>query len=361
MGMTGSAVRPRILLVDDDADFLEGYREILLQLPCAPEVHTASTGSRALAMLESETFSLMIVDLQMPKMDGLQLLSIARRKYPELRIVVLTGLHDDEYRARAYGMGVDQFWQKPQTEKEAQLFREAMDSLLQREDQVGFRGIQSKSLVDILQFESLAQTTAVLKVVNGILEGRIWLQGGAVIDAETQELTGEEAFMRILSWRTGSFEMLPADPTRQRRIFSSCQALLLETAQAMDEAKAAKTKPNGPSDPAGETLPLADLTRSPDVQFVLAVANDPPGAVDSWGVESPDALAAWSLKSMHGFDALGDRLQAGRLQQVSGLGAPSHVVMGGAERGLLTVGFRAALNEDTLRENMKNLLAKWVS
>jgi CheY-like chemotaxis protein len=361
MATTASANRPRILLVDDDQDFLEAYREVLQLLPSHPEVHTASTGNRALAMLESEMFGLLIVDLQMPRMDGLQVLSIARRKFPQLRIVVLTGINDDEFRVRAYGMGVDQFWQKAHSEKEIHLFKEAMESLLRRENQIGFRGIQSKSLVDILQFESLSQTSGVLKVINGVLEGRIWLQTGSVIDSETQELTGEDAFKSILSWHTGSFEMLPPDESRERRIFSSCQALLLETAQAMDEARDVSARPEDGGDAGADKSPLAELTRSPDVQFVLSITQGSPYQIDSWGVECPDVFADWCQKSMLGFEALGERLQAGRLQQVSGLGAPTNVVMAGAVRGFLTVGFRSALDEESLREDMRNLLAKWVS
>jgi len=43
-------------------------------------------------MLEAEPFNLMSVDLNLPKMDGLQVISIARRKFPQLRMVVLTGI-----------------------------------------------------------------------------------------------------------------------------------------------------------------------------------------------------------------------------------------------------------------------------
>ena len=48
----------------------------------------------------------------MPRMDGLQVLSIVRRRHPELRTVVLSGLEDEEYRSRAYALGVDLFWIK---------------------------------------------------------------------------------------------------------------------------------------------------------------------------------------------------------------------------------------------------------
>ena len=362
MGTLPTDARHKILLVDDDQDFLEVYWETLKRLPCAPEIHTASTGARALALLESEPFSLLIVDLHMPKMDGLQVLAIARRKFPHLRIVVLTGVSDEEFRARAYGMGVDQFWQKPVTDNDVKLFLESIESLLQREQQGGFRGVQSKSLVDIIQLESMSQTSGVLRITNGVLEGRIWLQAGAVIDAAAQDLAGEDAFRRILAWKTGSFEMLPPDPARERKILTSCNALLLESAQAMDEAsgdKAAAVSP--PGEPAAAVSPLAELARLPEVQFLLSVGTEPNYEVDSWGLESPEVVADWTQKTLRSFETLGERLQVGHLQQVAGLGKPGHVVMAGSPRGLLTAGFRPGLGTDGVRETMKMLLAKWAS
>ena len=361
MGTLPATTRHKILLVDDDQNFLEVYWETLKRLPCAPEIHTASTGARALALLESEPFSLLIVDLHMPKMDGLQVLAIARRKFPHLRIVVLTGVSDEEFRARAYGMGVDQFWQKPATNNEVALFLESIESLLQRERQGGFRGMQSKGLVDLIQMESMSQTSGVLRITNGVLEGRIWLDAGAVTDAAAQNLTGEEAFRRILAWKEGSFEMLPPDPTREPRIFTSCNALLLESAQAMDEAHEAETAADPSTHDPATVSPLAELARFPEVQFLLSVGTEPKCAVDSWGLESPDLVADWTQKTVQGFEALGERLRVGRLQQVVGLGAPGPLVMANSPRGLLTAGFRPGLDAEKLHENMKRLMAKWVS
>src|SRR2546425_13096587 len=109
------------------------YREILAQLPSRPEIFTANSGTRAMAMLESEPFTLLISDLRMPKMDGLQVLSIVRRKFPDLRVVVMTAVTDEQYRSRAYAMGVDLFWEKPNTPEEIKLFQECIASLLGRE------------------------------------------------------------------------------------------------------------------------------------------------------------------------------------------------------------------------------------
>src|SRR3989475_2321284 len=229
--------RHKILLLDDDPDLLSTYEHLLGQLPSRPDIRAAASGTRAMAMLEAEPFRLLICDLKMPKMDGLQVLSIVRRKYPQLRTVVLTSVVDEQFRSRVYALGVDLFWRKPATEQEIKMFLECLESLLGRETETGFRGVQSKSLVDIIQLECLSQSSAVLRITNGNLTGRIWIQDGELIDAEAGELVAETAFHKILSWRTGMFETLPPEPSRPRTITTSYNALLLETAQALDEAR----------------------------------------------------------------------------------------------------------------------------
>src|ERR1043165_8027365 len=91
---------PRILLVDDDREFLRSYRELLIKQECHPEVRTAENGQRALAMLDAGQFDLLVCDLKMAKVDGFQVLAIVRRKYPRLRTMVLTGLADEQMRDR---------------------------------------------------------------------------------------------------------------------------------------------------------------------------------------------------------------------------------------------------------------------
>src|SRR5215831_9757889 len=150
------AISHKILLVDDDPDLLDMYRELLAELPSRPEIFTANSGTRAIAILEAEPFRLLICDLRMPKVDGLQVLSIVRRKYPQLRTVVLTSVVDEQFRSRVYALGVDLYWQKPASEAEIKMFLECLESLLGREAEQGFRGVQSKSLVDIIQLECIS-------------------------------------------------------------------------------------------------------------------------------------------------------------------------------------------------------------
>ena len=355
------SVRHKILLLDDDQDLLELYREMLARLPSRPEIHTATSGARAIALLESERFSLLISDLNMPKMDGLQVLTIVRRKFPQLRTAVMTSVVDTQFRARAYAMGIDLFLEKPNSNQEIAFFLDCIESLLGREMDTGFRGMQSKSLVDIIQLECLSQSSSVLKFTNGLLAGKIWFQYGELIDAETQDLGGEGAFREILSWKTGNFEILPADPERVRTIFNSYQGLLLESAQALDEAETPSASPvgTGTAGVAAESA-LAPLARFNGVEFVLSIRSTD-SQIDSWGAENPERISQWVRQTLERFRALGDGLQAGQLNRIEGVGPQCCVALVSNADSDLCVGFHRSLSQDLVRETMDKISAKWAS
>src|SRR5271170_5984923 len=176
----------KILILDDDADWLDLSREMLSELPSKPEVRTASNARRALALLDTEPFRLLICDLKMPRMDGLQVLAVVRRRFPELRTVVLSGLEDEEFRSRAYALGVDLFWLKTDMQRNSKMFAECLESLLGTSADGGFRGIQSKSLMDIIQMECLSRSSTILRISRGPLVAKLWIQDGELIDAEAE-------------------------------------------------------------------------------------------------------------------------------------------------------------------------------
>ena len=318
--------RHKILLLDDDPELLETFQLLLSRLPSEPEIHTANNGPRAMAMMEAEPYRLLICDLKMPKMDGLQVLSIVRRKHPEMRTVALTSLLDEQYRSRAYALGVDLFWHKPNSEQEIKMFLECLESLLGRDEDSGFRGVQSKSLVDIIQLECISQNSAVLRITNGPLTGKIWIQEGEIIASETQDLHGEPAFTKILSWKAGGFEQLPAEPTRERTIFKSYNGLLLETAQAIDEL-ASGPKPE--ADPDAPISPLSQISQIEGIEFVLAMKDGEDKHDVARGLENPERMAQWAKETVARFRELGDRLHAGGLERIEGLGPQRNVTLAG--------------------------------
>lgn len=361
----------KILLVDDDQDLLDLYQQILSQLPSHPEVVTCSNGARAVAKLEEESFALLICDLRMPKMDGLQVLSIVRRKYPQLRTVVLTSLPDEEFRSRAYALGVDLFWQKPASEREIKLFIECLESLLGQSMQTGFRGVQHKSLVDIIQLECISQNSLVLRVTNGPLSGKIWVNNGEVVDAVAEDISGEAAFKGILSWKAGSFETLPAEPDHPRVIQKSYNGLLLETVQAIDESQwnvSNHTTATGDKNitielppKSAESLPLVMISRMEGAEFALVVDSTPEGPHDSRGLDNPKATADWVRQMMFRFGSLSDRLRAGQLSQIECGGSHRNAGITAHGGNILCMGWRRDLPLEDVREKTRKAMIQWAS
>ena len=346
--------RQKILILDDEHDILEIYQEILARLPSQPEIHIADNGARAIAVLESESFNLLLVDLRMPVMDGFQVLAIVRRKFPTLRVVVMTAAEDEQFRARAYAMGIDLYLEKPKTGKEIIHFVDCIESMLEKDDAGGFRGVQSKTLVDIIQLECLTQCSAILKIASAQGEGRIWIQRGEIIDAATGDSLGKEAFLEMLRWKAGSFEILPTDLPRPRTIFSSYEGLLMETAQTIDETASSTSG-------AEEVNSLAGFARYKGVQFVIAVEVLNPRNFDQWGAENAEDLAAWIHQTTRAMRALGERLEVGPLEQIEALGPQRHVAVISSDAQDMGVGFTRSAELPYIRETMKQIEVKWAS
>jgi CheY-like chemotaxis protein len=370
----------KILLLDDDQDILDLYKEMLGSLPSEPEIQTATSGARAIALLEAEPFNLLISDLKMPKMDGLQLLTIVRKRFPTLRTVVMSALNDQQFKDRAYSMGIDQFLEKPRTGKEINYFCECIEGLLTKgESTGGFRGVQSKSLMDIIQLECLSQSSSVLKITTGPVEGKIWIDNGEVIDAAAADVIGEEAFRLIASWKGGNFEILPPESGRKRTIHNSYQALLLETAQAMDEANRGAptvshdTAPPFRIDSAPSNLPpteheaetadskLFDSSRLPGIEFIVAVNRARPRPPAAWGLENPEQVGDWVDSTVSSFRRIGEKFQWGDLKSIEGRGLHGNIAITTHNDHSICAGWERSLAWSQVREGMKKILTRWIS
>ncbi|HEY1662179.1 MAG TPA: response regulator [Verrucomicrobiae bacterium] len=350
-----------ILIVDDDADWLQVCSELLSQLPSKPQIHTAGTGTRAIAKLDDEPCRLLICDLKMPKVDGLQVLAIVRKRFPDLRTVVLSGLEGEEYRSRAYALGVDMFWLKSEMQQNINMFLDCIESLLGR-DSVGsgFRGIQSKSLMDIIQLECMSRNSLMLQISRGPLIGRIWIQDGDLIDAEVENARGEAAFQRILAWKSGSFEHRPAEPGRERTINKSVNALLLESAQALDEMANPQTE-FIQRDSHRKTITRLSLIAAEGAEFVVTAPVDANKKVETMGTASAEPMAAWARRAMENSRRLGERLGAGPLSHLVGSGLQLRLLVLPQDDQSVLVGWPADTAEAQLLERTKKLVASWDS
>jgi putative nucleotidyltransferase with HDIG domain len=102
----------RILFVDDEPRILEGLQRMLRPMRQEWEMAFAPGGEAALAMLEAETFDVIVSDMRMPVVDGAALLEAVRMKYPGMLRVILSGYTELEASFRAVPVA-HQFLLKP--------------------------------------------------------------------------------------------------------------------------------------------------------------------------------------------------------------------------------------------------------
>ena len=350
--------RQKILILDDDADWLSLCRDLLVTLPSRPDVLTANSAKRALALLETEKVRLLVSDLRMPRMDGLQILSIVRRRFPEMRTVVLSGLEDEEYRSRAYALGVDLFWLKAEMQRNSKLFTECLESLLGRDNEPGFRGIQSKSLLDIIQMVCLTRTSTVLRITRGPLVAKLWIQDGELFDAELEGARGEAAFYRLLAWKTGTFENLPAEPDHERTIFKPVNALLLESAQSQDESANPVEPESIETAVHRKTMWKLSLLTREGADFVICVPPAGRGEPEALGTQNVTLPAQWTRNALLLCQRLGERLGAGPLTEITGLSQERHLVLVPRGDAFFLVAWPADA-EGNLIEKSRKLVASW--
>lgn len=101
----------RILLVDDDPYILSGIGKDLESEDY--HVNTAESGERAIARLQETHFDLVITDLLMDHIDGIQVLKAAKARSPETMVLILTGYGDMSSAIDALRLDADDYMLKP--------------------------------------------------------------------------------------------------------------------------------------------------------------------------------------------------------------------------------------------------------
>ena len=101
----------KVLLVDDEKDFLEIMSERMTAQGMV--VKTANSADQALIVLKKESFDAIVMDFQMPGMDGIEALKAMKEIKPESQIILLTGYATVEKTVEAMKIGATDFLEKP--------------------------------------------------------------------------------------------------------------------------------------------------------------------------------------------------------------------------------------------------------
>ena len=99
------------MLVDDEEEFVTTLSERIQMRNFSSSV--AFTGEQALQIVDDQVPDVMILDLKMPGIDGMEVLRRVKKAYPKVQVVILTGHGSEKDRKEALSLGAFGYLQKP--------------------------------------------------------------------------------------------------------------------------------------------------------------------------------------------------------------------------------------------------------
>jgi CheY-like chemotaxis protein len=229
--------RKKILFVDDDVSLLEVIQQLMGHFAGESwQIFTAPDVSKALGLLKEQRIDLLVLDIHMPLVDGLQFLNLLQRKYPNILKVVLTGDATEHHRAASLSSGAELFLEKPRDDGGWRSVYATLHELTRFQPEEGFRGVLRRvGLQDVLQMECLARSSTVLQVHAGNVHGTVYVKDGQIIHAVCGSRTGEDAFNYLMGLAGGEFDVQTFTEPQARSIEGSWEFLLMEAARKRDE------------------------------------------------------------------------------------------------------------------------------
>lgn len=158
--MNKKYLHPQILFVDDEQNILDGLKRSLFQFRKEWEMYFATSGAAALEIIENKEINIVVTDIRMPIMNGVELLFKIREKHPEIIRIILSGQSDENLLLDAT-LVAHQFLSKPSNTE-----------------------ILVETIKELFYLRSNLRDDTILKIVNGIMKLSPTNQHFAEIDQE---------------------------------------------------------------------------------------------------------------------------------------------------------------------------------
>jgi DNA-binding response OmpR family regulator len=164
-------MKGKILVVDDDETTRRSLADILRLEGL--QVKTAASGEAGVEALQQETYDLILLDLKMPGMDGLDVLRIANKLTPETQVVLLTAHGSLESAIAALRLGAHDYLLKPASP--TQILRSVNSGLARRADQLRKRNLLEQLEASVQQLKDIGQeqtskpNTGIFEIGDGVV------------------------------------------------------------------------------------------------------------------------------------------------------------------------------------------------
>jgi CheY-like chemotaxis protein len=194
------------------------------------EVVMAKDGQEAYDFIVQNQVDVLVTDLQMPIMDGYQLIAQVSTRYPHIPIIVVTGIPAEKQMTDPIRLGAITLFNKP---PRLSLIMDEIRRVAAHPPAASIRGVSLQTILQALKWEQKS-CTMVVKGDHGM--GLLYLQEGELVNAAFKELEGLEAVFRVLAWRQVQVDIV-ASCKVDRAFEQSLESILLDAAVALDRGQ----------------------------------------------------------------------------------------------------------------------------
>ncbi len=150
----------KILVVDDEKIERNGIRFLLKQMNFELEIVEAENGKKAVELLKTQAVDILLTDIKMPFMDGMELIEEVRPLYPEMMIIIFSGYSDFEYAKNAMKYDVKDYILKPVEPAEFKnTLRKVMGELKEKRQQKLFKDMSQTFMEEHLLYSLVNGST----------------------------------------------------------------------------------------------------------------------------------------------------------------------------------------------------------
>lgn len=223
----------KVLIADDDQTLLKLLSKKFEKFSGVFEPILALDGINAVNILEKDPVSLVISDLQMPRLDGFALLSHIKEFYPDIPVIIITAFGKPKSKQVILNQGAVEYLEKPIVIDD---LANLILKYLNKETEGGL--LNNASLEMFIQLIEMELKTCTIRVNDKRSDKRgvLFFKEGELIDARIGKKHGNTAAYRIFGWTEVSISIENHCLQKRRVIEGDLQAILLEAMRLKDEA-----------------------------------------------------------------------------------------------------------------------------
>lgn len=221
-----------ILIVDDNQPFLNLIKKIFDKYSNKYSVITTTSGIKAIELLNTNFFSIVLTDLQMPNMDGFTLLEKIKRNFPDIPVIVITAFDKPKTNLVVKKTGAYAYFTKPLVIDDLIL---CIENLIKKETEGGI--LNNASIEMFIQLIEMESKTCTIRITNekNNEKGILFFRDGELYNARILKTIGKEAAYKILSWDKVNISIENNCIIENKEIEDDLQAILLDALRLKDE------------------------------------------------------------------------------------------------------------------------------